>query len=92
MAIDSFYSRDWFWPFLPLLQIVCRAAHWRSHVNPNNPALKLGTEMPRETRSTETATSGVRLPKGLFLLPAVSMDDLKKIQGTTRKPRKILSH
>jgi hypothetical protein len=31
--------------------------------------------MPRETKSTETAT---RLPRGLVFLPPVSIDDLKK--------------
>ena len=34
--------------------------------------------MPQETETTETATSRVRLPGGLVLLPPVSMDDLSK--------------
>jgi len=39
---------------------------------------KLMGEMPQETRSTDTATSRVRLPRDFVLLPPVSMDDLKK--------------
>ena len=39
---------------------------------------KLIDGMPQETRSTETATSRARLPRGFVLLPPVSMDDLKK--------------
>jgi hypothetical protein len=34
--------------------------------------------MPQKTGSTETAAGRVRLPKGVVLLPPVSMDDLKK--------------
>lgn len=34
--------------------------------------------MRQETESTETAARRVRLPKGVVLLPRVSMDDLKK--------------
>ena len=39
---------------------------------------KLRGEMPQETKSTETATSLVRFPKGFVPLPPVSMDDLKR--------------
>jgi hypothetical protein len=34
--------------------------------------------MPPGTESTETAEGRVRLPKGIVLLPPVSVDDLKK--------------
>jgi hypothetical protein len=34
--------------------------------------------MPQKASSAETATSRVRLPKGLVLRPQVSVDELKK--------------
>jgi hypothetical protein len=40
--------------------------------------VKLIGEMPQKAENTKTAAGGVRLPKGVVLLPPVSMDDLRK--------------